>query len=240
VRPLGVVVLPPGVHRGLSLSDRLERRVDVQQFVLQDLVQALDLAGGRRRAGPGQPLGDAVLAADPLEQHLGRAGLAEPPGELLAIVGQHLLGDAVNSHRGQERRAHRPAGGPHHDGGDHAEPGMVINPGDDLAFAAVRQEHAGGHVQLPQLHRLLPLPPLVVLAAALALTGRHQATADQHPVDRRPGRQRAHPRLAQLEQQPSRTPPRMCPAQLADQRLNLGIQLPRLMVRPVRMISQTG
>ena len=67
----------------------------VQQLQLQGLVQALDLARGRGRAGPGQPLGDAVLPADPLEQHLRRAGLAETPGELLAIVRQHFSGHPV-------------------------------------------------------------------------------------------------------------------------------------------------
>ena len=71
--------------RGLGVLDALEGLVLVQQLQLQGLVQALDLARGRGRAGPGQPLGDAVLAADPLEQHLGRAGLAEPAGEHHAV-----------------------------------------------------------------------------------------------------------------------------------------------------------
>ena len=39
--------------------------------------------------GLGQPVGDAVVPADPVEQHL--PALAEPVGELLAIVGEHLL-----------------------------------------------------------------------------------------------------------------------------------------------------
>jgi hypothetical protein len=46
--------------------------VDVEQLQLQGLVQSLDLAGGGRRTGLGQPLGDAVLPADPLEQRLRR------------------------------------------------------------------------------------------------------------------------------------------------------------------------
>jgi hypothetical protein len=42
-----------------------------------------------------------------------------------------------------------PAGGPQHNGGDDAEPGVVIGPGDDLAFAAIGQEQAGGDIELP-------------------------------------------------------------------------------------------
>jgi hypothetical protein len=52
---------------------------------LQTLVPALDLADGGRRERLGQQLLDPVAAADPLEQHLGGAGLAEPAGELLAV-----------------------------------------------------------------------------------------------------------------------------------------------------------
>jgi hypothetical protein len=84
VRPGGVVVLAPGVHRSLGVLHAGERPADVEQFQLQGLVQPLDLPG-RGRAGLGQPLGDPVLPADPLEQHFGRAGLPEPAGELLAV-----------------------------------------------------------------------------------------------------------------------------------------------------------
>jgi hypothetical protein len=78
----------PVVHRGLGVLDAGERPADVEQFQLQGLVQPLNLPGGRGRAGPGQPLGDAVLPAGPLEHHLGRAGLPEPAGELLAVAGE--------------------------------------------------------------------------------------------------------------------------------------------------------
>lgn len=47
---------------------------------------ALHLTGRGRRIRPGEPLDDAVTAADPPEQHLGRAGPAGPPGELPAVV----------------------------------------------------------------------------------------------------------------------------------------------------------
>jgi len=63
--------------------------------------------------GLGQPVSDAVVAADPVEQHL--PALAEPVGELLAVVGEHLTRHAEPAQRGGERQAHRPAGRPHHD-----------------------------------------------------------------------------------------------------------------------------
>jgi hypothetical protein len=46
-------------------------------------MEPLDLAGGGRVPGLGQPVNDPVVAADPVEQYL--PALAEPPGELLAI-----------------------------------------------------------------------------------------------------------------------------------------------------------
>lgn len=60
----------------------------VQTFTLQALVKPLDLAGGCRGAGFGISGHDAVLPADPLEQHFTGAGLGEPAGELLAVVRQ--------------------------------------------------------------------------------------------------------------------------------------------------------
>src|SRR5215472_1266440 len=53
VRPAGVVFLAPGVHRALRVPDAGERGVHVEQFLLQHLVQPLDLASGcsRRRDG---------------------------------------------------------------------------------------------------------------------------------------------------------------------------------------------
>jgi len=59
-------------------------------------VEPLDLAGRGGRSGGGGAMRDAVLAADPVEQHLDRLG-AEPPGEALAVVGQDLIADALGS-----------------------------------------------------------------------------------------------------------------------------------------------
>jgi hypothetical protein len=86
VRPIGVVFLAPGIQRGLQRLDAGKRAVDIQQLALQGLVEALDLPGGSRGVNLGEPVGDAVLPADLVEQHLHRyAGLVEPPGEHLPV-----------------------------------------------------------------------------------------------------------------------------------------------------------
>ena len=94
----------------------------------------LPVKGG---AGLGQPLEGAVLAADPLGQYLGRAGLPEPAGELLAVVSEHFARNPAPGHRGGERQADRPSRRLHHHGRDDAEPRVVVDSGDDLALAAV-------------------------------------------------------------------------------------------------------
>ena len=90
----------------------------------------------------------------------------------------------VGLHRGDEGGADGPAGSAHGDGGDDAEPGMVIDPGDDLALAAVSQEQARGDIQLPQVHRDLALPAHVLLAAPAPGDRLDELIADQDPVDR--------------------------------------------------------
>ncbi|HEX5304237.1 MAG TPA: hypothetical protein VFW50_45315 [Streptosporangiaceae bacterium] len=94
-----------------------------------------------------------------------RAGRApaEPGREHLAVAGEDLGGDPVPGQRLFERLADRPGGGPHDRLGADHEPGMVIDPGHDLHFGAVREEHPAHHVHLPQVHRPRPLPPPVIL-----------------------------------------------------------------------------
>ena len=160
----------PRVDRGLRGGQVRERDRVVEQLPAQAAVEPLDLPGRGRRPRLGQPVDDPVVPADPVEQHL--PALAEPVGELLAVVGEHLPGHPERAQRGGERQAHRPAGGPGHHRGDHAEPGMVIDPGHDLGLGPVGQEHPADDVQLPQLHRLVAFPPPVaVLAAASAGPG---------------------------------------------------------------------
>jgi hypothetical protein len=59
--------------------------VRVEQFTLDALVPALHLPRRGGRPGFGQPLGDGVMPADPLKQHLGRARSPELTSELFAI-----------------------------------------------------------------------------------------------------------------------------------------------------------
>jgi hypothetical protein len=103
VRPPLVIFLPPIVDRGLRFPQGGEWPGIVEELNLQGLMPPFDFAGrGGRRVGLGEQLPDAVAAADPLEQHLRRAGLAESPGELLAVVSEHFVGDAVGPHRLEE------------------------------------------------------------------------------------------------------------------------------------------
>jgi hypothetical protein len=50
---------------------------------------------------------------------------------------------------GDERTADGAGRSPADHGGDHAEPGVIIDPGDQLQFRAIGQEHPAGDVHLP-------------------------------------------------------------------------------------------
>ncbi len=236
----GVVLLAPGIQGGLEFLDRLKRAMHIQQFSLEGLVQAFDLPGGGRGVDLGEPVSDPVLPADPVKQHLHRhAGLVEPAGEHLAVVGQHLLGHPVDAHRVHERLADWAGGGPHHRLGDHAEPGMVIDPGDDLDLGATGEERAGSHIQLPQLHRGVSFPPPVVLPAAAPGLRLDQPVVDQRPVDRGAGHL-AITAAAHLKHQPPRPPLGMPAAQLTDRFLDLGEDPPGMLMDPVAAVLQPG
>jgi len=112
---------------------------------------------------------------------------SEPAGEDLAVVGEDLAGNAVALQRLQQRLAHRPGRRPYDQLGDHAEPRVVVDPGDHLALGAVFKCHPAHHVHLPQLHRPGALPSLVVLGPAPAGLVIDQPVADQAAVDRRAG-----------------------------------------------------
>ena len=136
VRPVVVVLVDERVDRGLGVLDGGEH-LPVQALALQALVEPLHLAGRGRRARFGVAGHDAVLPADPLEEHLTRTRPGEPSGELLAIVREHLTRHPEPGQRGGERGAHGAAGGPAHHRGDHAEPGVVVQAGDHLRLGAV-------------------------------------------------------------------------------------------------------
>lgn len=69
---------------------------------------------------------------------------------------------STHAHRAHEGVGDRPAGGHRENRGDDGEPGVVVDPGDHLALPAIGQEDPADQVQLPQVHRGLTLPALVL------------------------------------------------------------------------------
>jgi hypothetical protein len=133
-----------------------------------------------------------------------------------------------------------PAGRAAHHRGDDAEPGVIVDASDNLGVRSVSQPDTVNDVQLPQLHRTIPLPACVVLPPPAPGSRLHQAVPHQHPVDRAHRRNRTGATgAAQLELDPALTPPRMRPPQLADRGLDLRAGLRRMRVRPMRTISET-
>lgn len=178
-----------------------------------------------------------MTSADPVEAH--RPGTrAEPGGEHLAVVGQDLARGPEPGDRQLQRRAHRPRGRTRHDQGRDHEPGVVIDPRDDLRLGPVDQPDPADHIHLPQVHRDRPLPPAVVRALAPPGRGSDQALTDQAPVHRGPTRQRLHTRPAQPVQDRARPPPRMLGPHRHDPRLDGRRHLMRARPRPARAISQ--
>ena len=99
-------------------------------------MEALDLAGRGRLPHAGEAVGDALLAADAVEEDLGRPR-SVAAGEDLAVVGQDLVGDAVALKGGEEHAADGPRDRPVHESGRDAEAAVVVDPGDQLELAAV-------------------------------------------------------------------------------------------------------
>jgi hypothetical protein len=236
--PDGVVLAHPGIDRGLGRGQVRERVGVVQQLPAQRLVEAFHLAGGRGRGGPGEPMGDGVVAADAIKQHLPTPTKAG--GELLAVVGEDLLGHPEPPQRARERQAHRPPRGPSRDLRDDAVAGVVIDPGDDLGLGAVGQPGSIDDVQLPQRHRRRALPAPVVLPPSAARARDDEAVADQDPVDRHP-RRHARPAsaAAQLVLEPAWAPAGMLPAQLTDGGLQLCRDLVGAGVGPFGPVNQS-
>ena len=178
-----------------------------------------------------------MLAADAVEQHLGRVR-AEPAGEHLAIVSEDLVREPVLLQGGDKDLADAAGIGPLDQPSHDAEPRMVIDAGHDLQLAAIGEPDPAHHVQLPQLHRPVPLPPPVVRPATPTGDRLDQLVADQGPVDRRPRRQRLATVTAQLVVEPPRPPVGMAPTQLTDPHLHLGGDLMRAAARTMRPVGQ--
>jgi len=80
----------------------------------------------------------------------------------------------------EERIGDRAGRGPGDELGDHAEPGVVVDPGDDGELGAIDQAHAAHDIDLLQLQGPGSLPALVVLPAAPAGLRGDEAVADRH------------------------------------------------------------
>lgn len=117
------------------------------------------------------------------------------PGEDLPVVGEHFLRHPVVNED-------RPGRGPQHRLGDHAIPGMIIDPGDYLRLPAAGEEGAGGHVHLPQPHRH-GVPSCGNRSACGGGTWLDKPVTDQRPVDHGAGH-RAEAAAAHLKHQPLR------------------------------------
>lgn len=143
-----------------------------------------------------------------------------------------------------ERRAHCSPGRPLDHRRDNAVPGVIIHSGHDLRLGQlpsqrVNEHHAADDVHLPQLHRPVPLPALVIRPLPAPHPRFHRPMPDQDPIHRHPRRHRAHcPGPLQHMNDPPRTPPRMHAPQLTHRRLHLGRSLMRTRGRPARPVSQ--
>jgi hypothetical protein len=91
---------------------------------------------------------DAVAQTDPVEGD-GGGMPGEPAGEDLAVVREDLLGHPVAVQAFQERIAYGSSGGSCDQLGDHAEPRVIIDPGDGFQLGAVIEQHATHHIHLP-------------------------------------------------------------------------------------------
>jgi hypothetical protein len=88
---------------------------------------------------------DPVVETDPIEEHVG--GLCpQPAGEDSPVVREDLFGDAVSAQGFEQRVAHRACRRPRHHLGDDAEPGMVVDAGDDRHRDPVAEKHAAQDV----------------------------------------------------------------------------------------------
>ena len=122
--------------------------------------------------------------------------------------------------------------------GDDAVTGVVIDPGHDLGLGPISEEHTTNDVELPQRHRRIAFPTLVVLATTTAFAGLDQAVTDQDPIHRRRRRHRRHPCPAELVRKATRTPTGMLPAHLAHRRLDLHGRLVRTPIRTMGSVDQ--
>ena len=190
------------------------------------------------RARRGEQMLDAVLPADPVEEHLHRR-VVEPAGEDLAVVGQDLLRAPHGCATPAASPSQTGLGAlPGHQPRRHAEPGVVIDPGQRLRRASRRR--AGTRRPRPSATapsaRRAPTAasPPCAAGAGPARSPRPGPGSGRPPTPRAP----AAPRAGQLDRDPPRPPIRMRPAHLQHPRLHLRRHLMRARRRPVRPVAK--
>ena len=164
----------------------------------------------------------------------------EPSGEHLAVVGQDLIGDPPAAEGGGEDLADRFRDRPAHEPCRHAEPAVVVDPGEDLQLGAVVEEHPSHHVHLPHLHGTLPLEAAVLVSPPTSAAELDQPVALEAAVDRGAGGHGVNAGFGELVLDPPGTPPGMLPSHLADEGFGLGERRVGTALGPVRAIGEGG
>jgi len=145
VGPAVVVVLHPEPHPLAGGLEALE--LGAHQELLPDgLPEALDLPEGHGVVGSALQVVDMVLLELGLE-----AGRAPPTGELPALIGEHLLRDAVLRHRPAVDLQHVLRRLAAKDLQPHHVAGVIIQKADEVGVLAAQPE--GEDVGLPELVR---------------------------------------------------------------------------------------
>lgn len=143
---------------------------------------------------------------------------AHARGEDATVVGQDLPRHPVGAQRPGQGVTHRMRGRALDDLGEHAEPGVVVDAGDDEDADAAGQLKAH-EVQLPQIHGSVALPAPVVLSLP-AGDAADQAVADERPVDAGPPGHRVDAFPAELVGDARRAPLGVVMAQGHDPRFD--------------------
>lgn len=182
MRSCGVVVRDPFIQSLLGNRHAPEHLRGVE-LKAQGAMEALDLARRRGVARLREQMLDAVLATDPVEEHFdGR--LRVFAGEHFAVVGEHLLGDAVRAQCSGKAIADLLGTLPQHQPCRDAEPRMIVDAGQCFGRGPVGEQEPTNHVQLPQLHRTAAFPALPRLDPAPAAERRNDPGAQQTAVHR--------------------------------------------------------
>ncbi len=234
MRSPGVVFENPGIQLVLRCLKRAEYPVGAE-LGPQLPVEPLDLPRRGRRPRLGQQMLDPVLAQDPVEQHLHRR-LVEPAREHLPVIREDLPRQPITLQRQPQTLGDTPCVLPQHQERGHAEPRVIIDPGQCLRPAPVREHEPTDDVHLPQLHRPPTLPPLPLPIPRTPRRRIDQPETQQRPIRPRHRRHRLHADPPELIHQPPRPPRRMPAPQIHQRNLDHRRHLQRRRPRPMRPI----